>query len=251
MNETPIILTDLDDTLFQTARKIPADQSDGIKPMSTLQDGDPSGYATRRQRALLYWCNHGQVIPVTARSREVLARVDITQAPAICSNGGCIVKPDGDIDMGWHLHLMQNDVSAVAQIHNQMIELATKAEIHDLRHWVVKENDLDLYIVFKSNTDDMSGLTTLANLTSREVLPEGWRVHQNGNNLAISPPWISKRAATKYLIDSLRDKRPNAPIIGIGDSTSDAGFMDLCDFAMMPVNSQLWGLSTRDNDWVE
>ena len=28
--------------------------------------------------------------------------------------------------------------------------------------------------------------------------------------------------------------------IGIGDAQSDFGFMDLCDFAMMPTESQLW-----------
>ena len=69
----PIALVDLDDTLFQTVGKCPGGTGEGLRLMSRLVDGSPSGYATQTQQNLLSWLRMGKVIPVTARSRDVLA----------------------------------------------------------------------------------------------------------------------------------------------------------------------------------
>src|SRR3546814_9234065 len=67
------------------------------------------------------------------------------------------------------------------------------------RHWSVDEHGLDLYIVIKSNERDDQALAQLETELA-PLLPEGWRCHRNGNNLAYLPPWISKRHAARYLI---------------------------------------------------
>jgi hydroxymethylpyrimidine pyrophosphatase-like HAD family hydrolase len=244
----PVAFCDLDDSLFQTRPKCPQDQSSGLRLMSRLADGSPSGYATVRQQNFLAWLRAGTIIPVTARSRSVLARVEIEQGPAICANGGCIIDADGNLDRDWHDRLVDEGgrAPAVAEVH---AELTGDLSPADHRHWIVTEDGLDLYIVIKCNKGEVAELAQLGERLAARV-PEGWRLHTNGNNVAFLPAWLNKRHAVAYLIERVRAENPGVPLIGIGDSHSDAGFMDLCDFAMTPTNSQLWSAATRGNTWL-
>ncbi|KQN09677.1 sucrose-6-phosphate hydrolase [Sphingobium sp. Leaf26] len=244
----PIALVDLDDTLFQTVGKCPGGTGEGLRLMSRLVDGSPSGYATQPQQNLLSWLRIGKVIPVTARSRDVLARVHIEQAPAICSNGGCVIAPGGAIDQAWHDHLMAQaqTTDPIADVYGMLTADLDKA---GYRHWIVDENELPLFIVIKTNGPDHGVLADLS-AASADRLPAGWRIHRNGNNLAYLPQWLNKRHAAGYLIEKLRVDEPASPIVGIGDSLSDVGFMDLCDYAMTPTQSQLWRTVTAGNDWI-
>ncbi len=187
-------------------------------------------------------------MPVTARARDVLARVDIAQAPAICANGGCILTASGEPDMVWHARL-----SAEAREHEApaaLYPVLTHGLGAEYRHWIVSEDGLDLYLVIKSNVGDVPALTALAE-SLRAALPHGWRIHANGNNLAFLPPWLSKRAAVRYLLESVRTETPGRLVVGIGDSWSDAGFLDLCDMAMIPTAAQLWQHIARGHDWID
>ena len=249
MTARPLILADLDDTLFQTRCKCVDWPDEALTPMSWLKDGEPSGYATPRQRALLGWLQGGEVVPVTARSREVMARANVPQAPAICANGGCILSASGEPDAEWHAHLAAQSgegISPVA-VHD---DFTAGLSPEDYRHWVVSEGGLDLYAVIKSNRGDEESLHALGrSLEAR--LPEGWRIHANGNNLAFLPPWLGKRQAVEYFLGRVRAETPERLVIAIADSHSDAGFMNLADFAMMPTGSQLWAETTSGNDWVQ
>jgi hydroxymethylpyrimidine pyrophosphatase-like HAD family hydrolase len=249
MTERPLILADLDDSLFQTRPKC-GDWPEGeLRLMSRLADGSPSGYATPPQQALLDWLAQGELVPVTARARDVLARVDIAQAPAICANGGCILTADGEPDPVWHRHLTAEAQAGEAPA--ALYPVLTDGLSEDAyRHWIVSEDGLDLYLVIKSNSGDVPGLTALAE-SLRARLPEGWRIHANGNNLAFLPPWLSKRAAVRYLLEQVRAETPGRLVIGIGDSWSDAGFLDLCDMAMIPTAAQLWQHIARGHEWIE
>lgn len=249
MTQRPLILVDLDDTLFQTRGKCGDWPDAALRPMSWLKDGEPSGYSTPRQRALLQWIGAGEIVPVTARSREVLARVEIAAAPAICANGGCILSADGQPDAIWHARLekLAHGETGPAAIHAECTaDLCSEA----YRHWVVSENGLDLYAVIKSNKGDEAGLHRLGR-TLGTRLPEGWRIHANGNNLAFLPPWLGKRQAAAYMLQQVRSETPERLVIAIGDSHSDAGFMDLADFAMLPTASQFWAAAVRGNEWVD
>ncbi len=245
---TPLILTDLDDTLFQTLEKCPAERR-GLKQMSSLVDGSASGFATPMQQHLLRWLESGTVVPVTARGRDVLARVAIAQAPAIASNGGCILMADGGLDLDWHDYLTMQAAEGEAVLDVYRLLTASLCAIR-FRHWSVEENGLDLYIVIKSNERDNMALAQLE-VELAATKPNSWRCHRNGNNLAYLPPWLSKRHAVRYMIDRVRADTPDRPIIGIGDSISDVGFMDLCDFAMAPTRSQLWADVVLDSLWVD
>lgn len=248
MTARPLILADLDDSLFQTAPKCGDWATSDLRLMSRLADGSPSGYATPPQQALLGWLAHGELVPVTARARDVLARVDIAQAPAICANGGCILLADGTPDTVWHQRLAAEAEASEAPA--ALYPALTHGLGAEYRHWLVSEDGLDLYIVIKSNTGDVPALTALAE-SLRARLPEGWRIHANGNNLAFLPPWLSKRAAVRYLLERVRAETPGRLVLGIGDSWSDAGFLDLCHMAMIPTAGQLWQHIARGHDWID
>lgn len=241
-----LILTDLDDTLFQTSRKYP--ETGGIRRvMSYLADGSESGFATEQQQQMLGWLEAGSIVPVTARSRDVLARVNIPQAPAICANGGCIIMADGQTDPDWHasLHSMSRTGESVRSRYH-----AITAELDPviLRHWIAREGDLDLYIAIKSNVDEGESLDAIQTAIGAG-LPPGWRIHRNGNNLAVLPFWLNKRHAAARLIETARQADPHRLIVGVGDSHSDVGFMDLCDFAVTPTRSQIWASIRAENNW--
>lgn len=249
MTARPLILADLDDSLFQTLPKCGDWPEGSLRLMSRLEDGAPSGYATPPQQALMAWLAQGEVVPVTARSRAVLARVDIAQAPAICANGGCILTEDGEPDRAWHSQL-EAQAQGSAAPGALYPELTADLPEGAFRHWVVSEDGLDLYIVIKSNHGDVPALEALAQERSPH-LPQGWRIHANGNNLAFLPPWLNKRAAVRYMLENVRAATPERLVIGIGDSWSDAGFLDLADFAMIPTAAQLWQHIARGHDWID
>jgi hydroxymethylpyrimidine pyrophosphatase-like HAD family hydrolase len=241
-----LILTDLDDTLFQTARKCPSN-AEGLLTMSYLADGKESGFATRRQQRMLAWLQRGKVVPVTARSREVLGRVNIEQNPAVCSNGGCIIAADGEVDAAWHARLHEHSRQGITPA-DVYADIGRVIAGDEYRHWLVQEGDLDLYLVVKSNIDEGDILKDVEP-SLNAMLPEGWRTHRNGNNLAFLPPWLNKRDAALYLIENARAENDDLLVIGIGDSHSDVGFMDLCDYAMTPTTSQLWAKMKLENVW--
>ncbi|KPF53255.1 sucrose-6-phosphate hydrolase [Novosphingobium sp. AAP1] len=241
-----LILTDLDDTLFQTARKCPPEDR-ALLAVSYLADGQESGFATRRQQHMLDWLQQGKVVPVTARSRAVLGRVKIEQHPAICSNGGCIVTANGDVDADWHARLHEQSRRGVAPA-DAYAQLRHVIAGEEYRHWLVQEGDLDLYLVVKSNIDEGDMLKDVEP-SLNAMLPEGWRTHRNGNNLAFLPPWLNKRDAARYLIENARAVDHDLLVVGVGDSHSDVGFMDLCDYAMTPTTSQVWAEMKLGNVW--
>jgi hypothetical protein len=98
----PLVFVDLDDTLFQTARKMP----EGVaRAVATLDvNGQPNGYMTPVQQALVDWLlGSADVVPVTARSVEAYSRVRLPfSLGAICSHGGTMLGGQRQLDSDWH-----------------------------------------------------------------------------------------------------------------------------------------------------
>ncbi|OZA72329.1 MAG: sucrose-6-phosphate hydrolase, partial [Sphingomonadales bacterium 39-62-4] len=147
----------------------------------------------------------------------------------------------------WHALLHEHSRRGVAPA-DVYAHISPVVSGDEYRHWLVQEGDLDLYLVVKSNIDEGDILVDVEP-TLNAMLPEGWRTHRNGNNLAFLPPWLNKRDAAQYLIENARASDDDLLVIGIGDSHSDVGFMDLCDYAMTPTTSQLWTKMKLENVW--
>ncbi|MBC7800133.1 MAG: hypothetical protein H7Z10_05890, partial [Gemmatimonadaceae bacterium] len=106
-----------------------------------------------------------------------------------------------------------------------------------VRSWLVEEQGLKTYAVFKENGE--TGGTGLAALAAALPGLDGWTVHANGNNLAYIPPPVSKRRAAEHVIEQARAAAPHRPVLGLGDSLSDLAFLALCDWWGAPRDSQI------------
>lgn len=239
-----ISLVDLDDTLFQTLRKCPADvATERLTPLGFATDGSPLSYATPQQMRFLEWLSETtHLVPVTARSLDALRRTRIPFRAAVCAHGGVILDEAGAIDPEW-----RTIMEAQARCHSSVL-----AEMRDaigaealkrrtpINVRILGEGDLPLYTLAKHADADAEALFAIVDAAVSR-LPVGWTDHRNGNNVALMPPHLGKQYAVAHILPALRARFPDAPVIGIGDSRTDAPFMGLCDFAMMPTGSQLAG----------
>lgn len=244
--DRPLIFTDLDDTLFQTRRKIPADQHDGLVRAALPRDGDPDkiSYMTVRQAGLIRWlCQSAEVIPVTARSADAFNRIDIgLDGWAVLANGAVILEPGGTPHQPWAERMAKTLAPAriaLARLLDAGRAAADRQGL-DMRSWIVSDSGLDIYVVFKLNAADRQdghGLEAL-DFAAADIDLTGWVRHRNGNNLALIPPGTGKSMAVRYLLERL-DPGRRRPAIAAGDSLSDLDFMGLADLALIPGNSQI------------
>lgn len=239
-----IALVDLDDTLFQTIRKCPPGIAhDALTPLAFATNGEPLGFASPRQMGFLEWLSEGaHVVPVTARSLDALRRVRIPFAAAVCAHGGVVLGEDGVPDPDWAARITAAAAAEAPTL--ERLAAAVRAEGPDLAVRVLTEGDTPLYVLVKHPGVDEAALNGAVDRVLPDV-PPGWTVHRNGNNIALMPPYLGKRAAVEYLLPGLREKFPDASVLGFGDSVTDAPFMALCDYAMMPTGSQLAAATLR------
>lgn len=242
-SERPLVFVDLDDTLFQTARKMPEGSP---RHVATLDiQGQPNGYMNPVQKAMVEWLlAHADVVPVTARSIEAYSRVQLPfQCGAVCSHGGVMLDADGQVDRDWHA-LMSETLAGVQQRLPALSEATLRAGERmgvSLRGWVVEEHGLCHYVVTKHNeTDDAVLGRVLEQVRALELL-DGMRVHANGNNLAFLPEGLSKRLAVQEWLRRDRALNGERPVLGFGDSLTDLGFMSECHWWATPARSQLSG----------
>lgn len=236
----PLVFVDLDDTLFQTARKMGAEE----RHVATLDvSGTPNGYMSSVQKNFAEWLlASADVVPVTARSVEAYSRVDLPFTHgAICSHGGAILRPDGTLDRDWHTLMTEK----LGKHHDRLHDLSRRTlEIgeqlgHSLRGWVVEEEGLATYVVTKHNEKSDDCLkAVLAEVQARNLLLDFY-IHGNGNNLAFIPTELSKRAAVQEWIRRDHAINSERPLLGFGDSVSDLGFMGECHWWGTPKKGQL------------
>jgi hypothetical protein len=237
-----ITLVDLDDTLFQTSRKCPSDVPfERLTPIGFKADGTPISYATPQQMAFIHLLSETTYfVPVTARSFNALRRVRLDFGQAVCAHGGMILGEDGTVDAEWDAEIRSHATLQAANIERFAVALSVVAKATELpvHARVQMEGDIGLYPIARHENADEASLNRVADAVS-DQLPAGWTDHRNSNAVAFLPPFLGKQHAVARILPGLRVRFPDAMVIGIGDSISDAPFMDLCDFAMTPTTSQL------------
>lgn len=240
----PLIFVDLDDTLFQTAGKMPHGRPK--VPVTIDVDGRPNGYMNSVQQMFLHWLlDCADVVPVTARSVEAYQRVRLPFAHgAICSHGGTLLGSQGSCDRDWHLRMSQilHPFHTRLPALSEAVLLIGEALGYSLRSWVVAEDELRHYVVIKHNESDDALLADVLRGVQSQGLLTGMWVHRNGNNLAFLPNGLTKRQAVQEWLRRDQLAHGERPVMGFGDSISDLGFMDLCHLWATPSGSQLAGL---------
>lgn len=233
------IFTDIDDTLMSTPRKL--GDIDNLLPASVRPDGTATSYQTAEQAAL--WAVlarlEAPVIPVSARSPAAFQQLRLSfKAEAILDFGGSVYDAHGSLDSDWSqqlasLHEEHRTRQLLGEIKAAMAELlAAKTELR------LTEEGLPCFLNFRFPASILQavGREVLRTWLDNEGLADQFSYHETDRDITLLPWHVSKRAAVQHVIakygysDTLR--------LGIGDSLSDAPFMQACHFQVLPSNSR-------------
>ena len=241
------IFLDLDDTLFQTLRKCALGADDPkLQVRACLPDGTPNSYATHKQQWLWHWLALGfKIVPVTGRDAHAFDRVMLPfQEEVVLNHGAVILDKQRNIDSVWMAGIMQ----ALPEYHEKLRDVWADVEAYCLRHTgfksrLVQDFGITWYGVIKHADGTESTLKTVLDGIIKahpHILDGSLYWHINGNNLAVLPKIINKESAVRYLIAGYKQQHPELLTFGAGDSHTDAPFMGLCDYALIPKNTQLF-----------
>lgn len=247
----PYALMDLDDTLFQTQRKIHLWQLDSehLTTASVNKQGEPLSFFTQKQANFFNWLSQScELIPVTARDTDEICRVKLPfHSWQILTHGAIILDPTGKIYPEWQtimqdsLQKVQDKLQRICQqieTYNQQQNLGLKLTIHQATF----AQPLNIYLAIKQQQKNeqllASFATQLPNLlaTTLNDFTDNFYIHINANNLAILPNVVHKRHATAFLLKQLDKHRP---CFGFGDSLADLAFLQQLDWYGTPNHGQL------------
>ncbi|MDE4455989.1 HAD hydrolase family protein [Psychrobacter sp. DAB_AL62B] len=251
----PYALMDLDDTLFQTQRKIDAWELPTTEPKNLVcatvnKQDEPLSFMSQRQAVFFNWLLAStELIAVTARDRHEIKRVKLPfNSWQVLTHGAVILKADGALLNTWQQH-MYSALAPLQDTLNQLTDWIHKySQKNDLANDDLKftphtdtfvDRELTIYLAIKHVEKNHQILADLA-----EQLPifipnfdEHFYVHVNANNLAILPHGVHKRHAVQFLLEQHLDSQ--RPSFGFGDSLADLPFLQLLDWYGMPNHGQL------------
>jgi len=239
----PIYLfLDLDDTIFQTERKCLG--SGALHPAACSKDGRPLSFMTGKQQLFFsHLLDRAAVIPATARSLDAFRRVSLPfRHEAVIDFGGVVLTEGGTPDEQWD-SAVRARVSAVKRDLHEICgaaeDFAKKCGLK-LRTRIISDFGMDLYIVSKHDGSHPDDLECLNNYYAEHLSHPDMYIHYNDNNLSVIPCCISKASAVAFLIEMYSGRSDEAIVtVGMADSISDAPFMSLCDYSIIPGDCQL------------
>lgn len=236
-----IILTDIDDTLMTTRRKL-KQVAETLEVGALSKDGDPISYIdpNRQQLISAIFNPNNTVIPVTARSIAGLDRVNLPfNSFAISNFGATITNPDKSLDDAWFSHVKKcAEASDILGTFNALI-----AEVSELSVVcsIKEEFDTPLYLNIRSpdlNAQSLSSASDLAkNLLNQANILNYFNFYQTDKDFAIIPAYFSKKSAAENVLSKLN---ANDTILGLGDNLLDLEFISLCHFAITPTDSSMF-----------
>ncbi|MER2539194.1 MAG: hypothetical protein ABTQ26_08130 [Azonexus sp.] len=239
-----ILFADLDDTLFQSHRKL--DPAKNWLPLAYLADGSPISYANPQQQAALQLFQREMtLIPVTARNHDAFHRVKIAfSAEAVINYGGIILNTDGSPDEAWLANSQEQAREGELDM-LEWVEAITRESDRlqlDLRVRLISDFGIPFYVVAKSKSGNAAAVETAAEFCKRSRANGGHAdvfIHTNTNNLALIPRWLDKRNAVEYLRRRYADQHKEVLTFGMGDSLVDLNFVAACDYMIVPAASQI------------
>jgi hypothetical protein len=246
-----VVLTDLDDTLFQTFRKsvlrLPPPGRSPLHAATLGQEDQPISFMTPAQKILLFELFKGAwVIPVTGRSLPAYGRVAVKFGRgAILNHGATILKPDGREDLEWRGYIAPKSLAAEKLLKKAEAKVQRLVQKWDLpvKTSLKAEGGLPLYLSCRAKGTPERGCDDSLYVIYEAVrrgLEEELDIYQNPGNLVFIPPHLGKApAAARFLEAHVPWPRSSYLLVGLGDSYSDREFLKLCDFRMSPSGTQL------------
>lgn len=241
----PVVLSDLDDTLFQTRRKMVDELAlEPFRSGALDRALAPRSFMTEEQAMLVDWLlEHAELIPVTARGTEEISRVLIPfRSWAITTHGAVILTPEGEPDEEWKRHMLKALSSYRERLTSMQRLITEMMESKGINAWArlnYEYGDTPVYMVMKHrDSSRLDELNAFADEIEHIFPTEGFYIHRNSNNVAWLPVPVEKGLAVTWLLEKLRAERGIFPVIGLGDSLSDHRFMKLCSWFGIPRQSQ-------------
>ena len=252
----PYALMDLDDTLFQTQRKIdawdlPTAKTENLVCATVNKQGEPLSFMTQRQAVFFNWLlTSTELIVVTARDRSEIKRVKLPfDSWQVLTHGAIILDKDGTLQAQWQQRMhsqlapLQDKLQQLSQLFanhskNDNSQLVFTPHIDHFNDGAINEA-LTIYLAIKHAQKDHQALVELAKKLPTLIrnFEQDFYVHVNANNLAILPHAVHKRHAVQFLLDQHLDHQ--RPSFGFGDSLADLPFLQLLDWYGMPNHGQL------------
>ncbi len=236
MSKKAILFIDLDDTIFQTKRK----NATGIIPVTQHENPNNISYMTKAQDIftdIFFSYPDLQIIPVTARNTQQYNRTYLSKDKRINTFVTCFgadIHNQSLIDSYWKDYIDDKYVKLKPSL-NILLENILSIEYKDNFNISISENR---YIIVKNKSKDVNVFTNQNQDMKNEILKflsNDYFIHFNSNYLSLIPKFIDKKQAVEYLIN----KYNPTLTIGAGDSISDYGFMSLCNYKIIPSNSQI------------
>ena len=252
----PYALMDLDDTLFQTQRKIdawelPTSEPENLVCATVNKQGKPLSFMSQRQAAFFNWLLLStELIVVTARDRSEIKRVKLPfDSWQVLTHGAIILDRDGALQAQWQQRMhsqlapLQDKLQQLSQLFanhskNDNSQLVFTPHIDHFNDGAINEA-LTIYLAIKHAQKDHQALVELAKKLPTLIrdFEQDFYVHVNANNLAILPHAAHKHHAVQFLLDHHLDNQ--RPSFGFGDSLADLPFLQLLDWYGMPNHGQL------------
>jgi hydroxymethylpyrimidine pyrophosphatase-like HAD family hydrolase len=240
------VFTDLDDTLFKSAKSI-----DCVQSITATVDshGDPYAYSSIQQQRLLeiMAISGGIFIPVTGRRTSSFLNCQlpvIAKSPyAIVSHGAVILDDNHLLLEEWNEFLKrQFDLS---QWEEKLIKICDYLNAYfvpidnGIRVRLIVDQGITAYVCIKISKNSYSQDKFIdVNRLINNAMEEDMLLHGNGRNFAILPPYAQKKIAVNFLKKKMMVNKSDT-VFGIGDSNSDLPFMKDSDFLIMPGDAQI------------
>lgn len=229
-----LLFLDLDDTIFQTRRK----NKDATIQATYPANIEKASYMSNSQSLMfeLFYNNPDvMIIPVTARDIEQYKRTEISKKSLIAVTyfAGMIVH-NNEIDLHWQKNIQDNYKKMQLDISTIFTDLQQELDPSIFKSHIVE----DFYIVIKNKFNssfEHNQQNEILKLLLLKKITDEYFIHHNNNNISIIPKFIDKKNAVKYLIEKYQPELT----IGMGDSFTDINFMNLCDFKIIPTQSQI------------
>ena len=241
-----VAFSDLDDTLFQTLPKCPAPKCPGAGDLEAAafgRGGEPLSFMTPAQSILFFdLLESAYLVPVTARSREAFSRVRLPfPHGAILDFGGVVLSPDGSVDLRWRSEIAPKAAKASPILSEALAEARKLVERGRLsaKPRIIEDDGLPFYLLAKTDPGALEELSHLSESLA-PIFEEDLSVYLSGNNLSFTPKYLGKAKAAAYFLSAhVPFDRGSFLLLGLGDSFQDLELLSMCDYQIVPSQSQL------------